>query len=438
MSIAGELLLILALILANGFFAAAEIAIITARRSRLERQAAEGNRRARLAAELARDPARFLSTVQVGITLVSTLTAVVGGAELVNYLGDWLVPCGGLMARYSHALALGLVVVGITFLSLLLGELVPKRLALAGAERLALFVSPAMYWLSWAGRPVVWILARASDLILFFVGSRAARGPTVMVEDIEHLIKTGMREGVLAPEEQMVARRALRLGDRTVREVMRPRVEIDALDIDTPPAEVLGAAAMAGFSRLPVHEGDLDHIIGFVYMKDLLRQQHMGWPMELRKLVRPALLVPETIPLDRLLELFRERRTQMAIVLDEFGGTEGLVTLEDVLEELVGEIHDEYRQDRTQDIVRRDAKSWLVDANVSLDDFLAQASLEELRTTSPREFNTVGGLIVHTLGRIPRVGDRTQWQGLYLEVVDMDGPRIDRLLVTTHRAKPKT
>ncbi len=438
MSIAGELLLILALILANGFFAAAEIAIITARRSRLERQAAEGNRRARLAAELARDPARFLSTVQVGITLVSTLTAVVGGAELVDYLGNRLVPWGGIVARYSHALALGLVVLGITFLSLLLGELVPKRLALAGAERLALFVSRPMYWLSWTCRPVVWILARASDAILFFVAPRVAREPTVMVEDIEHLIKTGTREGVLAPEEQMVARRALRLGDRTVREVMRPRVEIDALDIDTPPDEVLGAAAMAGFSRLPVHEGDLDHIIGFVYMKDLLRQQHMGWPMELRKLVRPALLVPETIPLDRLLELFRERRTQMAIVLDEFGGTDGLVTLEDVLEELVGEIHDEYRQDRTQDIVRRDAKSWLVDATVSLDDFLVQAGLEELRTTSHREFSTVGGLIIHALGRIPRVGDRTQWEGLYLEVVDMDGPRIDRLLVTSHRAKPKS
>jgi putative hemolysin len=437
MSLAWEVLLILALILANGFFAAAEIAIITARRSRLERQAAAGDRRARLAAELAREPGRFLATVQVGITLVGTLAAVFGGASLVSYLADWLATRGGLIAAYRQLLAMGLVVVFISFLSLVLGELVPKRLALAGAERLARFVALPMYWLSLAGRPVVWLLSRTTDLILLFVGPRAAREPTVMVEDIEHLIKTGTREGVLAPAEQMVARRALRLGDRTVREVMRPRVEIDALDIDTPPPEVLGAAAMAGFSRLPVHEGDLDHIIGFVYMKDLLRQQHMGWPMDLRKLVRPALLVPETIPLDRLLELFRERRTQMAIVLDEFGGTEGLVTLEDVLEELVGEIHDEYRQDRAQDIVRRDAKSWLVDANVSLDDFLAYAGLEELRTSSPREFSTVGGLLIHELGRIPRVGDRAEWQGLYLEVVDMDGPRIDRLLVTAHRAKPK-
>jgi putative hemolysin len=437
MSIAWELLLILALILANGYFAAAEIAIITARRSRLERQAAAGDRRSRLAAELARDPTRFLSTVQVGITLVSTLTAVVGGAELVDYLATQIAPWGVLARTYSHALALGLVVLGITFFSLLLGELVPKRLALAGAERLARAVAIPMYWLSWAGRPAVWVLSVACDGVLFFIRPSSAREPTVMVEDIEHMIKTGTIEGILAPEEQMVARRALRLGDRTVREVMRPRVEIDALDIDTPPAEVLGAAAMAGFSRLPVHEGDLDHIIGFVYMKDLLRQQHMGWPMELRKLVRPALLVPETIPLDRLLQLFRERRSQIAIVLDEFGGTEGLVTLEDVLEELVGEIHDEYRQDRSQDIVRRDARSWLVDANVSVDDFLAHAGLEELRTTSPREFSTVGGLIIHALGRIPRIGDRTQWQGLYLEVVDMDGPRIDRLLITTHQAKPK-
>lgn len=437
MTIALEMLLILALILANGFFAAAEIAIITARRSRLERQAAAGDRRARLAAELARDPGRFLSTVQVGITLVSTLAAVFGGAQLVDYLAVRYRAFGGIAADYSHALALGSVVVAITFLSLLLGELVPKRIALANAERLARIVSAPMSWLSRAGRPVVWLLNVATETVLFVIGQRGRGEPTVSMEDIEHLIKAGTREGLLAPAEQMVARRALRLGDRSVREVMRPRIEIDALDVDTPPDEVIGAVAMAGFSRLPIHEGDLDHIIGFVYTKDLLRQQHMGWPIELRKLVRPALLVPETMALDRLLELFRQHRTQMAIVLDEFGGTEGLVTLEDVLEELVGEIHDEYRQDRAQDIVRRDAQSWLVDANVTVDDFLAQAGLETQGPVVHRDFSTVGGLIVHQLGRIPKIGDRAEWQGIYLEVVDMDGPRIDRLLVTTHRAKPK-
>lgn len=434
MSIVWEVLLVLALILANGFFVVAEFAIITARRSRLERQAAAGERRARLALELNRDPVRFLSTVQVGITLVTMLAAVFSGAQLVDYLARQLQRVGGLVAAYSNALAMGTVVVAITFLTLLLGELVPKRLALANAERLAHSVSVPMSWLSRAGRPVVWILSLASDVVLFLVGQRGKAEQTVSVEDIEYLIRAGTSEGVLAPAEQMVARRALRLGDRTVREVMRPRIEIDAVDVDTPHEEVIGAVAMAGFSRLPVHEGDLDHIIGFVYTKDLLRQQHMGWPIELRKLVRPALQVPETMALDRLLELFRQRRTQMAIVLDEFGGTEGLVTLEDVLEELVGEIHDEHREDRLQEIVRRDAQSWLVDANVNVDDFLAKAGLDDLRAAGSRDFSSMGGLIIHQLGRIPRIGDRAQWKGLYLEVVDMDGPRIDRLLVTTHRA----
>lgn len=437
MSIAWEVFLVLTLILANGYFVVAEFAILTARRSRLERQAATGDRRARLALELNRDPARFLATVQVGITLVTMLAAVFSGAQLVDFLAGQFQRAGGLVAAYSNALAMGIVVLAITFLSLLFGEIVPKQLALANAERLAHSVSVPMSWLSRAGRPVVWVLSVASDVILFLIGQRGKADQSVSVDDIEYLIKTGTREGVLAPAEQMVARRALRLGDRSAGEVMRPRIEIDALDVNTPPDEVIGAVAMAGFSRLPIHEGDLDHIIGIVYTKDLLRQQHMGWPIELRKLVRPALQVPETMALDRLLELFRQRRTQMAIVLDEFGGTEGLVTLEDVLEELVGKIHDEHRLDRLQDIVRRDAQSWLVDANVNLDDFLAQASLEDLRSAGSRDFSSIGGLIIHQLGRIPRIGDRVEWKGLYLEVVDMDGPRIDRLLVTTHRAKPK-
>jgi putative hemolysin len=193
---------------------------------------------------------------------------------------------------------------------------------------------------------------------------------------------------------------------------------------------------MAGFSRLPVHEGDLDHILGFVYTKDLLLHQHMGWPINLRKLVRPALLVPETLGVDKLLELFRRQRTQMAIVLDEHGGTEGLVTLEDVLEELVGEIHDEHRPDRQQKILQRSPTSWMVDGDVNVDDLLERIGMAQLGPSVPRDFNTAAGLVLFLLGRIPCVGDRTAWQGVELEVVEMDGQAIERLLVSLRPEEP--
>jgi putative hemolysin len=312
---------------------------------------------------------------------------------------------------------------------LVLGELVPRQLALANPERLARYAALPMRWLQTLARPIVWLLELATGVVLRILGSRRREGGAVSIEDIEHLMRAGTREGILDPAEQMVARRALRLGDRTVREIMRPRIEIDALDVDTPPDEVIGAVAMAGFSRLPVHEGDLDHIIGFIYTKDLLLRQHMGWPIELRKLVRPALLVPETMRIDKLLERFREKRTQMALVLDEFGGTEGLVTMEDVLEELVGEIHDEYRQDRQQDMVRREDGSWLVDAGVGIHDLLERVGMEQYAASLPPDFSTVGGLVISLLGRIPKVGDCADWNGLHLEVVDMDGRRLDRILV---------
>ena len=210
---------------------------------------------------------------------------------------------------------------------------------------------------------------------------------------------------------------------------MRPRIEIDALDVDTPADEVIGAVAMAGFSRLPIHEGDLDHIIGFVYTKDLLLRQHMGWPIELRKLVRPALLVPESLRIDKLLERFRQKRTQMAIVLDEFGGTQGLVTMEDVLEELVGEIHDEHCAERQQQIVARDESSWFVDAGLPLHELLERLDMAGTRGSLPADVSTVGGLVLALLGRIPATGERATWEGLTLEVVAMDGRRLERILI---------
>lgn len=429
MSIGLEVLIILGLIVANGFFAAAEIAILTARRSRLEPLAAAGNRAARLALALADDPNRFLPTVQVGITLVGTLASTLSGASLVGYLTEQFQTLP-LLARHAEAAAFAVVVAAITYVSLLLGELVPKRIALSGAERLATLVAWPMHALATIARPLVWVMGISTQSVLLLLRSRETPETTVSVEDIEHLIRSGQREGVLEATEQRAATRALRLGERTVREVMRPRVEIDALDVNTPPDEVIGAVVMSGFSRVPVYEDDLDNIVGFIYNKDLMRQLHMGWPVDVRRLLRPVPLVPVTLRLDQLLDLFRTKRTQMAVILDEYGGTMGLVTMEDVLEELVGEIHDEHRRDEQQELVRRDETSWLVDGVVSIGNLLEAVGRSDLRGAAPRDVSTVAGLIQTLLGRVAAVGDRTVWNNLRLEVVDMDGLRIDRVLVT--------
>jgi putative hemolysin len=425
-----ELLIIVLLILLNGFFAAAEIAVLTSRRSRLEQRARTQGAAARAALELARNPNRFLITVQVGMTLAATLASVFSGATLVRWLAERLAEVPQrLVAQHHHTLALVLVVLGLTFLSVVFGELLPKQLALAAAERWAGVVALPVRSFQALARPAIWLMELSTRGLLALLGGGRKHELSVSVEDIEHLILSGTRQGVLDAAEQRVARKALRLGDRMVRDIMRPRIDIDALDVATPPEEVIGAVAMAGFSRLPVHEGDLDHILGFVYTKDLLLRQHMGWPIELRKLVRPALLVPETLRIDRLLERFRQSRTQMAIVLDEFGGTEGLVTMEDVLEELVGEIHDEHRLDR-QGIVEHGPGRWEVDAGVGLHDLLERIGRENWEGALPPEVSTAGGLILWLLGRIPDVGDRAAWKGLRLEVLAMDGRRVERLAVS--------
>jgi putative hemolysin len=258
--------------------------------------------------------------------------------------------------------------------------------------------------------------------------------PSVSLDDIEHLIDTGTAEGVVEPLEKRLALGALRLGDRTVRDIMRPRIDLDAMDADTPQEEVLGTVAMAGFSRLPVYEGDLDHVIGFVHIKDLFRQNYLGWPIELRRLLHPALFVPESMTLDRLLEVFQEKHNQLAIVLNEYGGTEGMVTLEDVVEEIVGEMRDEHRRHEEQKFVARDENSWLVDGAMSIADLMERLDLPEDDTWEGRGFSTIAGLILDQLGHIPSIGDDVQWNGLGLEVVDMDSQRIDRVLVTRKSA----
>ena len=431
-----EILIVLTLLLANGFFAGAEIAVIAAKRGRLEQQAEAGDRRARVALDLASNPNRFLSTVQVGITVVGTFAAAFGGARLAPHIADELARFKvGFLAEHWDDLALVLVGVAIAYFELVLGELVPKRLALRYAEALSRFVALPMQLLSQIARPIVWFIGLSTDLVLAVFGIRPTGEPSVQMEDIQHLIKAGTAEGLLEPAEQKLALGALELGERTVRDVMRPRIELDALDVNTPAEEVIGTIAMAGFSRLPVYEGDLDHVIGFVHIKDVFRQQYLGWPIDLRKLLHPALFVPETLPLDRLLEFFQEKETQLALVLDEFGGTEGMVTLEDVVSELVGEMRDEHHRERADAIVRRDDHSWLVDGRVSIDDLIEVLGLKTPDAAVPRNVTTVAGLVLDQMGRIPSVGDRTQWDAVHLEVVDMDGQRIDRLLVSLPAAE---
>ena len=423
-----ELLIVLGLILANGFFSGAEMAIVASRRGRLRALAEKGDRRAQAALDLASSPDRFLPTVQIGITLVGTLAAAYGGDRLVSGFTTWIADhAPPAIAAVARPIALTVFVMLLSFVTLLLGELVPKRLALRQAEAFARLAAPAMQLFARIARPLVWGMSTATSAVLFLLGARKQTEPSVSVDDIEHLLETGRAEGILEAVELSVASEALRLGERSVRDIMRPRIDVDALDIETPQAEIIGAIAMAGYSRLPVYEGSLDHIIGYVSIKDALRHAWMGWPIELRKMLHRPIFVPETMPLDRLLELFQKERNQLAIVLDEYGGTEGLVTLEDVLEELVGEIHDEHRQADAHAFVQREDGSWLIDGSVAVDDLVDRFGLKG--EPLPRDYTTISGLVLAELERIPAAGDVVTWRGLRIEVVDMDGRRIDKLLV---------
>jgi putative hemolysin len=426
-----EIVIILALITANGFFAGAEIAILSAGRGRLRELAEGGDARAGLALGLAENPNRFLPTVQLGISLIGTLAAALGGVTIERALEMRLArSTWPFLVAYRGEIALGIVVISIALVSVVVGELVPKRLALANPAAMARFVAGPLDLLSRLARPLVWFLGMLTDATTRLLGVDKTAPQGISMHEIRQLIELGTAEGVVDPVEQKLAFEALQLGDRTVRQIMKPRIDIDALDVETPQEVVLGAISMAGFSRLPVYEGNLDRIIGFVHLKDVLRQHYLGWKLDLRTLVRPALIVPQTMHLDQLLVRFQEQHNQLAIVVDEFGSTRGMVTLEDLLEELVGELLTEHHDRVEQLIVERGDSSWLVDGAVSISDLLKRVDRLRLLPSAPRQVSSVAGLVLAKLGRAPAIGQRIAWQDLDFEIVDLDGQRIDRVLIT--------
>lgn len=426
-----EILIIFGLILLNGFFSGAELAILTAKRNRLEQASEDGSRGATAALWLLGDTNRFLSAVQIGITGVGTLAAAYGGANLVREFSDWMsLAPGTFAARYSYAISLAVVTGSIAFGSLVLGELVPKRLALAYAETLAKFVSLPMLLLSYVATPFIVVLGWVTSTVLWVLQVKDEGESRVTVDDIAHLVETGREQGLLRDGEEDILLEALQLRTRRVRDIMRPRVDIDAVDVETPIDEIIGVVAMSGFSRLPVYEGSADNILGFVYNKDVLQQMHLKRTIDIRKILRKPLFIPESLTLERLLVSFQTERTQLAIVLDEFGGTRGMVTFEDVLEELVGEIHDEHRHDDEHLIVQRDENSWLVDGRVGIYELLEALPEKTSLGETASGMNTVSGLVMSVLESVPSVGDKGVSGDVTIEIVDMDGTRIDRLLIS--------
>jgi putative hemolysin len=393
---------------------------------RLEALAREkASRGARLALALAREPGRMLSTVQIGITLVGISAGAFGAATLAEPLDNVLARVPAL-APVSAEIAYSLVVVVITYFSLIIGELVPKHLALRAPERIAAQVAPTIDLLSRISTPAVWLLDRSSRFVLRLLGSETQPAETVTEEEVRMLIAEGTRTGVFHRQEEEMIGRVLRLADRPVRAIMTPRVELVWLDVDDDPAKIARIIRESGHSRFVVGKGGLDDLLGVVHVRSLLEACLSGQPLDLRAALRPVPVVPDSMPVLRVLEALRRARVSMALVVDEYGEVEGVVTLEDVLEAVVGDLP-ERRLGEEPAIVEREDGSLLIDGMLAVDEI--ELALGFGRLPDEGTYHTLAGFILTQLGRVPREGESVGYGGWRFEVVDMDGRRIDKVLV---------
>ena len=423
-----EILIILVLFVVNGAFSMAEMAVVSSRRARLRQIAEEGDAGAQVALELANNPNQLLSAVQTGMTLMATLAGAFGGATIADELDVYFRDVPALVP-YSSGLALASVVILITFFNLVIGELVPKRIALSNPERIASLAASPLRTFSRIVYPVIVLLSASTELVLRALGVRSYVEPGVTEEEIRILIDQGTTAGVIEEEEQDIMERVFSLGDRKVNSIMTPRGEVVWLDVDDSAAEIQVKISSGPYSMFPVCNKKLDNVLGVVQAKDLLSCNLADHKVDLKLALLPPLFVPESMRALKVLEKFKQTGIHLAIVLDEYGSVQGIVALVDLLEGLVGDIP--HIEDLAEpQILQRSDGSWLVDGTMPVDDFKESLQLESLPEEENGFYQTIGGFVMTHLEKVPSTGDHFEWGDYRFEVVDMDEHRVDKILVT--------
>ncbi len=423
-----EILIVIFLIILNGIFAMAEIAIVSSRKSKLQHLANEGSKRAQAALELSKNPNRFLSTVQIGITLIGIFAGAFGGATIAESLSEQLKNIPSI-AQYSDAVALGIVVTVITYLSLIIGELVPKRLALSHPERFAIILARPMNLVSQITAPLVTLLSVSTDVILRILRIKPNTEPSVSDEEVSMLLREGTQVGVFEIAEKDIVERTLKLGDKRIPALMTPRKEIVWIDIDSSMRTIRNTILESSLAYYPVCRDSLDKVVGIVRSEDVLRTFLMDEKVDLKKFLIKPVFIPESMDPLQVLENFKKTGVHTALVIDEFGNVQGLLSLNDILEAIVGDIPSVNDIDEAE-IVKRDDNSWLLDGLLSIDEFKEHFHIKKLPEEKAGVFHTIGGFVMHHLGKIPNTGDTFEWDKFIFEIVDMDGNRVDKVLLT--------
>jgi len=422
----GEILLILGLILLNGLFSMAEIALVSARKARLEAQANKGDKRAKEALELANHPDTFLSTVQIGITLIGILTGILSGEKLKSDFVAFLNRFDSI-ADYSNGIATAIIVIIITYFSMVLGELVPKRLGLARPEAIAKFMARPMHILSRITHPFIWLLSNSTYVIvkLFKIKTKDNQ---VTEEEIKAIISEGTEQGTIEEAEQEIIERVFHLGDRTITSLMTHRSDLIWFDLNDNEAAIKEKILQEPHSVYPICDGQIDNIKGVVSIKDLYVTDDLTL---FKDIMQPPLYVPENNTAYQVLEKYKQSKIHSCFIIDEYGSLLGMITLNDILEAIIGDIPEQHIDD--YEIVEREDGSYLVDAQIPFYDFLSRFDKTEWMNEGEQEFDTLAGFILHQVKRIPKTGDKLEWEGFSLEIIDMDAQRIDKVLVNVSK-----